>query len=96
MWPVLVARGVLAAGTGRGRCRDPLYQPFGTESIWNTPIGRNARFADVGLADFATGQFHADTNYVLPHDPSAPEVDIVDQGWWGPTPPATGMSSALA
>ena len=48
----------------------------------------DAKFADVGLQSFATGQFHADTNYVVPHAENTQAVDVIDQGWWGPTPAA--------
>jgi hypothetical protein len=67
-------------------CRNPLQQPFSASSIWNTPLGEEAVLVDAGLSDFATGQFHVDTNYVVPTGEEV--VDVVDQGWWGPTPAA--------
>ena len=56
------------------------------QSIWNTPISLDAEFVDVGLQSFATGQFHADTNYVVAHAKSTEAVEVINQGWWGPTP----------
>ena len=41
---------------------------------------------DVGLQSFVTGQFHADTNYVVPHAPATAAVEVINQGWWGPAP----------
>jgi hypothetical protein len=58
-------------------CRDPLKQPFSSTSIWNTPLGNAAKLVDVGLAEFATGQFHVDTNYIVPQGGTV--VDIVNQ-----------------
>ena len=70
-------------------CRDARRQPFLAQSIWNTPVGASARLADVGLGGFSTGQFHDDENFVVPRGTDT--VDIINQGWWGPTPaPARG------
>lgn len=65
-------------------CRDTYKQPFNGDSIWNTPLGADARFVDAGLSSFATGQYHVDTNYVVPA--GTQPVDVINQGWWGPTP----------
>eukprot|EP01047_Picozoa_sp_COSAG01_P008937 COSAG01_NODE_360_length_18184_cov_21.881780_19_plen_410_part_00 len=70
-------------------CRDAHRQPFLASSIWNTPLGVGAQLRDVGLAGFSTGQYHDDENFVVPS--GADTVDVVNQGWWGPTPaPARG------
>ena len=78
--PALVAGGIKGATS----CRDPHKQPFDAKSIWNTPLGVNAQLKDVGLGSFQTGQYHDDENFVVPQGTDA--VDVINQGWWGPTP----------
>lgn len=39
-----------------------------------------------GLGNFATDLFDDDTQYIIPRGDDA--VDMMDQGWWGPSPPA--------
>lgn len=47
-------------------CREPFIQPFAGSSIWNTPIGTNARFVKANLyAEFNTTIFHVDTEYMI-------------------------------
>jgi hypothetical protein len=70
----------------RSACRDPHAQPFDSHSVWNTPLGTSARLQDVGLGDFQTGQYHDDENFVVPRGSSDELVDVINQGWWGPTP----------
>jgi hypothetical protein len=82
-----------AATTGGNTCRDAYRQPFLATSIWNTPLGSGAQLKDAGLGEFSTGQFHDDENFVVPR--GVDTVDLINQGWWGPTPaPARGECPA--
>eukprot|EP01045_Picozoa_sp_COSAG04_P013383 COSAG04_NODE_947_length_9223_cov_6.404757_6_plen_454_part_00 len=83
--PLLLALLLLPElGSPEAACRDARRQPFAASSIWNTPLGAGAQLKDVGLGGFATGQFHDDENFVVPR--GSDTVDVVNQGWWGPTP----------
>ena len=65
--------------------RDPMQQPFAATSIWNMPIGSNARFVAANIVP--------PTERTLDHDdeiivltPSAPLVDIhKNTADWDPT-----------
>lgn len=84
---VLILVRPALAGSGNKilrSCRDPHAQPFDGCSIWNTPLGTGAQMRDVGLTAFQTGQYHVDENFVVPS--GTDEVDVINQGWWGPTP----------
>jgi len=61
--------------------RDPLRWPFTADSIWNLPLGRDAKRVPAGLAMPAEG-ITADEDIVI-LEPTAPPVDIVahDASW---------------
>eukprot|EP00041_Stephanoeca_diplocostata_P013929 m.249357 g.249357 ORF g.249357 m.249357 type:complete len:439 (+) comp19518_c0_seq2:252-1568(+) len=62
--PTIIAGNALARAPPA--CRQPFIQPFASTSIWNTPIGANARFVDAKLyTDFNTTIFHVDTEYMI-------------------------------
>jgi hypothetical protein len=51
--------GINAAGAvSGGPARDPFLQPFSSESIWNTPLGRGAIFQDSSAPE--TAMFRSD------------------------------------
>src|SRR5689334_6508329 len=50
----LLFGGGFAAGARSGEsARDPSVQPFSSESIWNTPLGRGAVFQDPAAPETA-------------------------------------------
>ena len=75
--------------------RDPMQQPFAATSIWNMPIGSNARFVAANIVP--------PTERTLDHDdeiivltPSAPLVDIhKNTADWDPTKSRCGTSGVL-
>ena len=75
-------------------CRSPLTWPFISESVWNTPLGSDARFGFTGLypqddgpnlkpncAPFSLG---VDEMVFLPATAADPLVPWYNQGHWGP------------
>ncbi len=62
----LAAPAVAAPG------RDPSVQPFDTASLWNTPIGRDARYVPAGLRTPAVGLDLVTVAAVGAGDPVAP------------------------
>jgi hypothetical protein len=52
---VPAAVALLALPASAATRRDPALQPFAVPSIWNTPIGRDARYAPAGLRTAAVG-----------------------------------------
>lgn len=71
-------------GTSEGNCpetRDKYVQPFHSNSIWNRPIGRHARYVDAGLK-----RGRALTGITLDEDmiilaPNAPKKRLTKTGW---------------
>jgi hypothetical protein len=63
--------------------RDPLKQPFASSSIWNMPIGSNAKYSAANVS--MPGNLGADED-ILILTPSAPltQVDSNQAGWDGP------------
>ncbi len=61
--------------------RDPLRWPFAGNSIWNTPLGANARLVPAGMT-LGRGGITADEN-VLIFEPDAPRVELFfHEGYW--------------
>ncbi|MEM9089156.1 MAG: FG-GAP-like repeat-containing protein [Cyanobacteria bacterium P01_F01_bin.53] len=62
--------------------RDPIKRPFSQNSIWNMPIGSNARYVDANLQWENSAVVDVDHFYVLDgDDPLRPLFNI---GTWGP------------
>jgi hypothetical protein len=81
-------------GCGFGASRDPLAQPFASDSIWNTPIGSGAQFVPANIAPAASwGGLSADED-VLILTPTAPATAVEYQGSWAP-PRCTATSSQV-
>jgi hypothetical protein len=62
--------------------RDPFLWPFAADSIWNTPVGRDAVFVPAGLEP--AGHVGVDIQHILALDPSDPERDVLESPSWGP------------
>lgn len=65
--------------------RNPLLQPFSSDSIWNLPIGAGALYVPASIQrSTGAGGFQADNN-VLILDPSAPVTPVYynGDGWGG-------------
>ena len=71
---VFLLQGSFAAG------RDPWVRPFRSDSIWNTPIGSNARYVDAGFP--FTPRSQLDKTYFLKLKGSDPLRDYVVTGGW--------------
>ncbi len=55
--------------------RDPLLQPFSSESIWNMPIGTEAEYVHAGLIMPKEGMVTIDEDYIF-MTPDLPLVDV--------------------
>ncbi len=55
--------------------RDPLLQPFSSESIWNMPIGKDAKYVDAKLLPPTYGMVVIDEDHIV-LTPDAPLVDV--------------------
>lgn len=62
--------------------RDPLKWPFSADSIWNMPIGSNARYVDARLERAQQTSVDVDYFYVL--DGNDPLQPVFAPGNWGP------------
>ena len=75
------------AASAAAACRDPRAWPWAATSIWNTPIGRDARFSAINLFNASRPQpksFYGDED-IFPIQVSAgdPVTPWYAQGWWG-------------
>lgn len=78
--------------------RNPLFQPFATNSIWNMPIGTSATYVDAQLS----GEPDGDDTALMPQaeheviilDPDAPlrNLSVSDGGWGGDRCSVTGST----
>ncbi|CAF1031088.1 unnamed protein product, partial [Adineta ricciae] len=67
-------------------CRNARTWPFLSSSIWNTPIGSNARFHDPGIfrSPFPLpNSFFSDDDYFIVTNSNDPLTPWFNQGWWG-------------
>lgn len=87
---VLLALGIAASLTAaEGIERDPLKQPFATNSIWNTPIGSGAQYVAANLQKVPGGNMWAsmpgwdEENIIL--TPTAPMTSIYKSKAWDAT-----------
>lgn len=60
--------------------RDPLLWPFSQDSIWNMPIGSNAKYTDVSIESKGLG---VDTDWFIVTKESDPLVPTYLPGAWG-------------
>jgi len=58
--------------------RDPWYQPFSANSIWNTPIGSSATYTTITLGTF--GDMLHDQEYLIVENPNDPIRKIAQPG----------------
>lgn len=68
-------------------CRNATSWPFASTSIWNTPIGSDARFHDPGLfrPPFSLpDDFFSDDDYFIVTSENDPPTPWYNQGWWTP------------
>lgn len=72
--------GVLLLRASQAAGRDPWVRPFAHDSIWNTPIGSNAKYVDAGFP--YTGKSQLDKTYFLKLKSSDPLRDYVITGGW--------------
>ncbi len=81
---MVVASGVTACSTTE-ELRDPLLQPFSSESIWNMPIGTEAEYVPSGLITPQEGMVTLDEDYLF-LNPDLPLVDVTYSiGRWSKT-----------
>jgi hypothetical protein len=61
--------------------RDPMKWPFAQNSIWNTPIGSNAKYVDAQI-EWASNASTVDEEYII-MTPTAPLMDVYysSAGW---------------
>lgn len=71
-------------------CRDPIAWPFASNSVWNTPLGKLAKFVPAKLFDpdgdenaRAFWNFHSDDDYLIVTSAADPVVPWYAQGHWG-------------
>ena len=75
--PLSVNNFILAMDTTLLTARNPLLQPFASDSIWNQPIGSQARYVPVDIAPANFLQVDEDHFYVLSDgDPLRPLFSI--------------------
>ena len=72
---------LLLAATALAETRDPWLWPFAAESIWNTPIGDGARYADEGFLP-APPEVLTDPEYFFKVAASDPERPLLEPGGW--------------
>lgn len=60
--------------------RNPLLQPFASNSIWNTPIGSNASYVDARIQP--TSQLGTDIDHFFVLDAADPQQDVYSIGGW--------------
>jgi hypothetical protein len=75
---MMVAGGLCAEAAGR----DPLKQPFARDSIWNRPLGREARYVHARIQEATARGMTVDEDLIV-LAPTAPLLDIYrsDAGW---------------
>ena len=82
VFSVVFCRSVYGQETPNEKRRNPLKQPFSSNSIWNMPIGRNAKYVP---ADFekamAAGMTIDEDIIVLKPDAPATEIYTNNSGW---------------
>ncbi len=68
--------------TDSSNLRDPLLQPFSSESIWNMPIGDEAEYVHAQLCVPTEGMINIDEDYII-MTPDEPLVDLKysSAGW---------------
>lgn len=64
---------------GRGQSRDKYTQPFACDSIWNMPIGANAKYVDAYIGSKGVG---VDTDWFIITQESDPAVPTYMPGSW--------------
>jgi hypothetical protein len=66
----------------QGQTRDPYFWPFETHSIWNTPIGDEARYVHAGIQPALAYGMTIDEDYIHMH-PDAPATPVYNSsaGW---------------
>lgn len=72
--------GILLLRASQAAGRDPWVRPFAHDSIWNTPIGSNAKYVDAGFPFTAKSQL--DKTYFLKLKSTDPLRDYVITGGW--------------
>ena len=84
------------AGTcGLGATRDPVAQPFSSDSVWNMPIGSGAEYVAAGIAP-ATGWGGLSTDEdVLVLTPAATATSVYYQSSWAPPRCTMGSSQVF-
>lgn len=60
------------AAEGRVAARDPIHQPFASDSPWNTSLGRDARYAPVPTLNLAAGVHIETREWAIPIYVAAP------------------------
>ncbi len=63
------------SATAQEGTRDPLKQPFSSESIWNMPIGDEAEYIDAHLVVPTKGMVNIDEDYIF-MTPDEPLLDV--------------------
>ena len=63
--------------------RDPLTQPFASWSIWNVPIGADARYRPANIRDWTTYGVFLEEIYIFNNAPGSVPTDVVGNmvGW---------------
>jgi hypothetical protein len=88
MFAVILAALSVIATAGPVHARDPLRQPFATTSIWNMPVGSQARYADPRIRFDRLGASTKLTKLdeeIIVLRPAAPLTPVLhsDAGWTG-------------
>lgn len=81
-WSFLASSKSLNSACGMGKPRDKHQQPFACDSIWNTPIGANAKYvpANIQPAGYTSG----DEDYYIVTTESDPLVPWYNPESWMP------------
>ena len=77
----LIAQASTDTSCGSGQSRDKNTWPFACNSIWNVPIGSNAKYVDAYIGSKGVG---VDTDWYITTKDSDPAVPTYMSPTWGP------------